>query len=73
MLKQPPPPKKFPPISLSSIKTVDIEHPNEIATFDPRWVDSLSLSFPLARVFRPNELCVYQMLQETIETGPIEA
>ena len=35
------------PISvLSSIKTANIEHSNEMATFDPRWVDSLSLSLP---------------------------
>ena len=35
------------PISvLSSIKSVDIEDSNEIITFDPLWVDSLSLSLP---------------------------
>ena len=35
------------PISvLSSIETANIEHSNEMATFDPRWVDSLSLSLP---------------------------
>ena len=39
-------PKNSPISVLSSIETVDIEHPNEIATFDPRWVDSLSLSLP---------------------------
>ena len=40
-------PSKNSPISvLSSIETVDIEHSNEIAIFDPRWVDSLSLSLP---------------------------
>ena len=39
-------PKNAPMSVLSSIKTVDIERPNVIATFDPRWVDSLSLSLP---------------------------
>ena len=39
-------PKNSPTSVLSSIETVDIEHPNEITTFDPRWVDSLSLSLP---------------------------
>ena len=39
-------PKNSPISVLSSIETVDIERPNEIATFDPRWVDSLSLSLP---------------------------
>ena len=39
-------PKNSPTSVLSSIKIVDIEHPNEITTFDPRWVDSLSLSLP---------------------------
>ena len=35
------------PISvLSSIKSVDIKNSNEIITFDPLWVDSLSLSLP---------------------------
>ena len=35
------------PISvLSSVETVHIELPIEITTFDPRWVDSLSLSLP---------------------------
>ena len=35
------------PISvLSSIKSVDIKDSNEIITFDPLWVDSLSLSLP---------------------------
>ena len=39
------------PISvLSSIKSVDIEESNEIITFDPRWVDSLSLSLPCYEV-----------------------
>ena len=39
------------PISvLSSIKTIDIEESNEIITFDPRWVDSLSLSLPCYEV-----------------------
>ena len=39
-------PKNSPMSVLSSIETVDIEHPNEITTFDPKWVDSLSLSLP---------------------------
>ena len=39
-------PKNSPISVLSSIETVDIEHPNEITTFNPRWVDSLSLSLP---------------------------
>ena len=39
-------PKNSPISVLSSIETVDIEHPNEITTFDPSWVDSLSLSLP---------------------------
>ena len=39
-------PKNSPISVLSSIETVDIERTNEIATFDPRWVDSLSLSLP---------------------------
>ena len=39
-------PKNSPMSVLSSIETVEIEHPNEIATFDPKWVDSLSLSLP---------------------------
>ena len=39
-------PKNSPTSVLSSIEIVDIEHPNEITTFDPRWVDSLSLSLP---------------------------
>ena len=39
-------PKNSPISVLSSIETVDIEHSNEIATFDPRWVDSLNLSLP---------------------------
>ena len=35
------------PISvLSSVKSVDIKDSNEIITFDPLWVDSLSLSLP---------------------------
>ena len=39
------------PISvLSSIKSVDIEDSNEIITFDPLWVDSLSLSLPCYEV-----------------------
>ena len=38
--------KNSPTSVLSSIEIVDIEHPNEITTFDPRWVDSLSLSLP---------------------------
>ena len=39
------------PISvLSSIKTIGIEESNEIITFDPRWVDSLSLSLPCYEV-----------------------
>ena len=39
-------PKNSPISVLSSIKTINIEHSNEMATFDPRWVDSLSLSLP---------------------------
>ena len=39
-------PKNSPLSVLSSIETVDIEYPDEIATFDPRWVDSLNLSLP---------------------------
>ena len=39
-------PKNSPISVLSSIKTVNIEDSNEITTFDPRWVDSLSLSLP---------------------------
>ena len=39
-------PKNAPISVLSSIKTVDIEYTSEIATFDPTWVDSLSLSLP---------------------------
>ena len=39
-------PKNSPISVLSSIETVNIENSNEIATFDPRWVDSLSLSLP---------------------------
>ena len=39
-------PKNSPMSVLSSIETVDIKYPNEIATFDPRWVDSLNLSLP---------------------------
>ena len=39
-------PKNSPISVLSSIETVDIERPNQIATFDPRWVDSLNLSLP---------------------------
>ena len=39
-------PKNAPLSVLSSIKTVDIKHTSEIATFDPTWVDSLSLSLP---------------------------
>ena len=39
------------PISvLSSIKSVDIEDSNKIITFDPLWVDSLSLSLPCYEV-----------------------
>ena len=39
--------QKNSPISvLSSIETANVEHSNEMATFDPRWVDSLSLSLP---------------------------
>ena len=39
------------PISvLSSIRTINIEESNEIITFDPRWVDSLSLSLPCYEV-----------------------
>ena len=39
------------PISvLSSIKYVDIKDSNEIITFDPLWVDSLSLSLPCYEV-----------------------
>ena len=39
------------PISvLSSIKSVDIKDSNEIITFDPLWVDSLSLSLPCYEV-----------------------
>ena len=39
------------PISvLSSIKSVNIEESNEIITFNPRWVDSLSLSLPCYEV-----------------------
>ena len=39
-------PKNSPISVLSSIETVDVKRPNEIATFDPRWVDSLNLSLP---------------------------
>lgn len=39
-------PKNSPISVLSLIKTANIEHSNEMATFDPRWVDSLSLSLP---------------------------
>ena len=39
-------PKNSPISVLSLIKTSNIEHSNEIAIFDPRWVDSLSLSLP---------------------------
>ena len=39
-------PKNSPISVLSSIKTVDIKHTSEISTFDPTWVDSLSLSLP---------------------------
>ena len=39
-------PKNSPISVLSLIKTANIEHSNEIDTFDPRWVDSLSLSLP---------------------------
>ena len=39
-------PKNSPISVLSSIKTANIEHSNEMAIFDPRWVDSLSLSLP---------------------------
>ena len=39
-------PKNSPISVLSSIKTTDIEDSGEITTFDPRWVDSLSLSLP---------------------------
>ena len=39
------------PISvLSSIKSVDIKDSNKIITFDPLWVDSLSLSLPCYEV-----------------------
>jgi len=39
------------PISvLSSVKSVDIKDSNEIITFDPLWVDSLSLSLPCYEV-----------------------
>lgn len=39
-------PKNSPISVLSSIETANVEHSNEMATFDPRWVDSLSLSLP---------------------------
>ena len=39
-------PKNSPISVLSLIKTANIEHSNEMAIFDPRWVDSLSLSLP---------------------------
>ena len=39
-------PKNSPISVLSSIETAKVEHSNEMATFDPRWVDSLSLSLP---------------------------
>lgn len=39
-------PKNSPISVLSSIETANVEHFNEMATFDPRWVDSLSLSLP---------------------------
>ena len=39
-------PKNSPISVLSSIKATDIEDSGEITTFDPRWVDSLSLSLP---------------------------
>ena len=43
-------PKNSPISVLSSIKSVDIEDSNEITTFDPMWVDSLSLSLPCYEV-----------------------
>ena len=43
-------PKNSPISVISSIKTIDIEESNEIITFDPRWVDSLSLSLPCYEV-----------------------
>ena len=43
-------PKNSPISVLSSIETVDIEDSNEIITFDPLWVDSLSLSLPCYEV-----------------------
>ena len=39
-------PKNSPISVLSLIKPANIEHSNEMAIFDPRWVDSLSLSLP---------------------------
>lgn len=39
-------PKNSPISVLSLIKTANIEPSNEMAIFDPRWVDSLSLSLP---------------------------
>ena len=39
-------PKNSPISVLSLIKTANIENSNEMAIFDPRWVDSLSLSLP---------------------------
>ena len=39
-------PKNAPISVLSSIKAINIEHTKDIATFDPTWVDSLSLSLP---------------------------
>ena len=43
-------PKNSPISVLSSIETANVEHSNEMATFDPRWVDSLSLSLPCYNV-----------------------
>ena len=49
-------PKNSPISVLSSIETVNIENSNEIATFDPRWVDSLSLSLPCYGVPVPKRI-----------------
>ena len=43
-------PKNSPISVLCSIKSIDIEDSNEITSFDPRWVDSLTLSLPCYEV-----------------------
>ncbi len=43
-------PKNSPISVLSSIKTIETVDLNELTTFDPRWVDSLSLSLPCYEV-----------------------